>query len=152
MHTRSEVMENRGTATIQQPAEEMMSQTSRTEPLYQYADLVPPGVQAAAPMYPPQNQILYPNNSPTLGATALNAGVTGLIVVGTGSLGANLHRVEAGEMTMADAVTDSLVKGAAGGVAAAGATAAASALTGGGVLGLAVTLAVGTGVSYLLNK
>lgn len=83
---------------------------------------------------------------------ALAAGMFGLIVVATGTMGANLHKVQDGDMTMGEALNKSLVKGAAGGIAAASATAASSTLTGGGIAGLVVTLAAATGVSYLLSS
>jgi len=60
--------------------------------------------------------------------------------------------VQDGDMSMSQAVNNSLVKGAAGGIAAASATAASSTLTNGGIAGLAVTLAAATGVSYLLSS
>ncbi len=82
----------------------------------------------------------------------LAAGLFGLVVVGTGTLGANLHKVGDGDMTMGEAVSQSLSKGAVGGLATAAATAASTALTRGGLLGLAVTIATATGVSYLLSK
>ncbi|WP_448871256.1 hypothetical protein [Desulfobulbus propionicus] len=80
------------------------------------------------------------------------AGLFGLVVVGTGTMGACLHKVHAGDMSMGDAVNHSLARGAVGGIATAAATAASSALSRGGLLGLAVTLATATGVSYLLSK
>lgn len=82
----------------------------------------------------------------------LAAGLFGLVVVGSGTMGANLHKVSDGDMTMGEAVSQSLSKGAVGGLATAAATAASTALTGGGLLGLAVTVATATGVSYLLSK
>lgn len=111
-----------------------------TEPLHQYAV--------------PQSQ-LAPASSPAPAVAvspAVNAGIMGFIVVSTGTMGANLHRVGDGEMTMGQALSSSVAKGAAGGVAAAAATAAATSLTSGGLAGLAVTLAAATGVSYLLNR
>ena len=90
--------------------------------------------------------------APVQTSQVLAAGLFGLVVVGTGSLGANLHKVSDGDMSMGDAVSQSLSRGAVGGIATAAATAASTALTSGGLLGLAVTLATATGVSYLLNK
>ena len=110
------------------------------DPLHQYA--VP--VQQQPVNYPVQV------NVSTSEITA--AGIFGLIVAGTGTMGANLHKVNDGKMTMGEAVGNSLVKGAAGGVAAASATAATSTFTNGGIAGLAVTLAAATGVSYLLSS
>lgn len=92
-----------------------------------------------------------PAPAPTVSKTA-SAGIFGFIVVSTGSMGANLARVSAGEMTVTQAAGDSLAKGAIGGTAAACATAAATNLTNGGVAGLAVTLAAATGVSYMINR
>ena len=87
---------------------------------------------------------------PLESSRALSAGVLGLIIVGTGTMGANLHKVNRGEMALPEAVGDSAVKGAAGGFAAATATALSTSLTSGGIAGLAVTLAAATGVSYAL--
>jgi uncharacterized membrane protein (DUF441 family) len=82
---------------------------------------------------------------------ALNAGIMGTIVGGTAALGLNLHKVQEKKMTMGEALTDSLVKGAGAGVATAAGTAVASA-AGGGFLSLALMIATATGVSYALNS
>ncbi len=112
----------------------------QSEPLHQYA----PVPQYVSPVLPDQTSVVS--------SEVVAAGVMGVIVAGTGTLGANLHKVQAGDITMGEAVNDSLVRGAAGGVAAATAAAAANALTNGGLAGLAVTLAAATGVSYVLGK
>lgn len=144
----------------------MDAHTAHTEPLHQYANVASPAQQTAPmynqqpfaqnPQYVQQTPVAYSANATpvtnTVVSQAISAGTFGLIVVGAGTMGANLHRVQDGEMSMGDAVANSLAKGAAGGVAAAGATAAATSFTSGGALGLAVTLAVGTGISYLLSK
>ncbi|PIE65361.1 MAG: hypothetical protein CSA26_03290 [Desulfobacterales bacterium] len=109
---------------------------AQTEPLHQYMTV--PSVSPVTSSY--------------ISPEVVSAGMMGLIVVGTGTMGANLHKVQEGKMTIGEAATDSLVKGAAGGVAAASATAASTTLTGGGLMGLGVTLAVATGVSYLLSR
>lgn len=90
--------------------------------------------------------------APVQTSQILAAGLFGLVVVGTGTMGANLHKVGEGEMSMGDAFSQTLSKGAVGGIATAAATAASSSLTRGGLLGLAVTVAAATGVSYLLSK
>lgn len=90
--------------------------------------------------------------TPVHPSQVLAAGLFGLVVVGTGAMGANLHKVKAGDMSMGDAASHSLARGAVGGIATAAATAASVTLTRGGLLGLAVTLATATGVSYLLSK
>ncbi len=113
---------------------------AQTDPLHQYA--VP--VQQQSVQYPVQTNV---NTS-----KIVEAGIFGLIVVGTGTMGANLHKVNDGKMTMGEAVGNSLVKGAAGGAAAASGTAASTTFTNGGAAGLAVTLAAAIGVSYLLSK
>lgn len=135
------------TNTSGQPLGSVYNQSAQTEPLHQYADTAQP-TQQTVPTYPTSPLPVASNAT----SQALSVGVLGLIVVGTGTLGANLHRVQDGDMSMSEAVTNSLAKGAAGGVAAAGATAASTSFTTGGALGLAVTVAVGTGISYLLNK
>ena len=127
------------------------TQAYQTTPLHQYST-----VQAApVPMIPVQPAALPQKAAaPTsaIASKAVSAGIFGLIVVSTGTMGANLNKVGAGEMTMGQAVGDSLAKGAVGGVAAASATAASEGLTDGGTAGLAVTLAAATGVSYLINR
>ncbi len=142
-----------------QPASNMDPQSGQVDSLHQYATAATanqPVYQQypASQQYPVTQQypIVNPVSVESVASKALSAGVLGLIVVATGAMGANLHRVQEGEMKIGDAVTSSLAKGAAGGVAAAGATAAAGSFTTGGALGLAVTLAAGTGISYLLNK
>lgn len=93
-----------------------------------------------------------PAELPVGTAQLLSAGLFGMIVAGTGTMGANLHKVRQGDMSLGEALSESLAHGAAAGVATAAATAAASSLTRGGLLGLGVTLATATGVSYLINK
>ncbi len=120
------------------------------------AAMAPPA-QAPAPLYPqyvnqqPETllQPVLPQSTPT--TAAVNAGVMGMIVVGTGAMGANLHKVQGGEMNFGEALGNSLAKGAAGGAGAAGAAYASTALTDGGLTGLAVTLGVATGIGYLLS-
>lgn len=111
-----------------------------------------PPVQAPAPSYPQYVAAAPVQPAAAVTSEALAAGMFGLIVVATGTMGANLHKVQDGDMSMSQAVNNSLVKGAAGGIAAASATAASSTLTNGGIAGLAVTLAAATGVSYLLSS
>jgi hypothetical protein len=118
----------------------MSTTVAHTDPLHQYA--VPMQVQ-------PVN---YPVQATVKTSEVLAAGIFGLIVAGTGTMGANLHKVNDGKMTMGEAMGNSLVKGAAGGIAAASATAASTTFTSGGAAGLAVTLAAATGVSYLLSN
>ena len=115
----------------------------QTTPLHQYSTVQVQPVQT----YPAK----FAAPAATVSKTA-SAGLFGFIVVSTGTMGANLAKVSAGEMTMTPAAGDSLAKGAIGGTAAACATAAASNLTNGGVAGLAVTLAAATGVSYMINR
>jgi len=126
---------------------------SQPDPLHQYATTPPsaPPLQAPAPNYP-QYSTTVPAQTTAVASQAVAAGVLGLIVVATGTLGANLHKVQDGDLTVGEAVNNSLVKGAAGGIATASATAASTALTSGGLAGLAITLATATGVSYLLAK
>lgn len=132
------------------------------DPLHQYA--LPQANQgspamAPAPYYPSyQQQVapVYPVKTTAavsvLTSQALTAGLFGLLLVGSTSLGTNLRKVSEGEMGMGEAAGNSLFKGAAGGLAFAAATAAANSLTEGGTSGLLVTLATATGVSYLLNQ
>ncbi len=111
--------------------------------------MMAPPAQAPAPLYP---QYLAQEPLATPLTDAINAGAMGMVIVGTGALGANLHKVNDKEMSVKEALADSVGKGAVGAVAAAGATYTASSLTAGGLFGLAVTIAAGTGISYLLNK
>ena len=122
--------------------------SNQTTPLHQYSTVQVHPVQT----YPVQT---YPAKSAASAVTVsktASAGIFGFIVVSTGTMGSNLNKVSAGEMTMVQAAGDSLAKGAIGGTAAACATAAATNLTSGGVAGLAVTLAAATGVSYMINR
>ncbi len=110
-----------------------------------------PPPQAPAPLYP---QYLHqqPQQNVSAASEALAAGFMGLVIVGTGTMGTNLHRVNAGEISFKTALTESVAKGAVGAAAAAGATYTSASLTTGGLLGLAVAVATGTGISYLLTK
>lgn len=82
----------------------------------------------------------------------LAAGGFGFMVGGTAALGVNLHKVQANQMTLNQALIDSVAKGAGAGVATAAASAAASAVGGSGMLSFAVMAATATGVIYLLNS
>lgn len=111
--------------------------------------------QAMAASQSPYGQLRYSNQQATyLPASAhiVSAGIFGMIVAGTGAMGANLHKVQDGSMSFGDALSNSLVRGAAAGIATAAASATTSSLTRGGLFGLGVTIATATGVSYLINK
>ncbi len=145
-------MENIATDVQQKAAQTQVSPAA--------GQMMTPPVQAPAPLYPQHLVQQPPTAMPTVQqpqsasplSEAFTAGAMGMVIVGTGAMGANLHKVNNGEMEIGEAITDSLGKGAAGAVAAAGATYSAAALTTGGILGLAVTVAAGTGISYLLSK
>ncbi len=149
-------------ATAQQTASPAAAQTfsagAQSSPAG--AQMMAPPAQAPAPLYPqhlaqqPQNMPLAMQQPQSVSPLneAFTAGTMGMVIVGTGAMGANLHKVNSGEMELGEAFTDSLGKGAVGAVAAAGATYTAASLTTGGLLGLAVTVAAGTGISYLLSK
>lgn len=81
----------------------------------------------------------------------LNAGILGTIVGGSAALGMNLHKVRNNEMTMEQALSNSLAKGAGAGVATAVGAAAASAVSG-GVLSALVMAAAASSVIYLLGS
>lgn len=109
------------------------------------------------PYYPYQGQ--YPTSyatrsgiGPVDPARVLAAGGFGFVVGGSAALGVNLHKMRANQMTLNEALIDSLAKGAGTGVATAAATAAASAVGGSGILSFAVMAATATGVVYLLNS
>ena len=112
------------------------------DPKYQYY----PQNHPATPVYP------TPVYKPSVASQVFQAGIFGMTVVATGTLGANLHHVADGNMTLGQAAGHAAASGLTGGVAAASATAATATLTNGGVAGVAVTLATATGVSYLINK
>ncbi|MGD9824357.1 hypothetical protein [Desulfobacter sp.] len=125
----------------------------QTTPLHQYSAVQVYPVQAnPGQSYPIQSYPAKNAASPVTVSKTASAGIFGFIVVSTGTMGGNLNKVSAGQMSFAQAAGDSLAKGAIGGTAAACATAAATSLTSGGVAGLAVTLAAATGVSYLINR
>ncbi|MEZ4528777.1 MAG: hypothetical protein R2941_22930 [Desulfobacterales bacterium] len=95
----------------------------------------------------------YQTASPTLPSSryVLNAGILGTIVGGSAALGVNLHKVRKKEMTVEQAVSNSIAKGAGAGVATAVGAAAASAVSG-GLLSVAVMAAAASSVVYLLNS
>lgn len=115
-----------------------------TTPIHQYAAVAPSMQQSGA--------ITSPYKPESLTEQVVSAAAFGAIVVATGTMGANLHKVQQGDMGLGQSVNNSLVNGLKGGIAAGSATAAAKTLTAGGAIGLAVTLVAATGVSYLLNK
>lgn len=108
--------------------------------------------------YPYQTyQSHYPGYYPTGAgpidpARALAAGGFGFVVGSSAALGVNLHKVRANQMTLNEALIDSVAKGAGAGVATAAASAAASAVGGSGLVSFAVMLASATGVMYLMNS
>lgn len=81
----------------------------------------------------------------------LKAGILGTIIGGSAALGMNLHKVKNSEMTMEQAITNSLAKGAGAGVATAVGAAAASAVSG-GVMSAVVMAGAASSVVYLLNS
>ncbi len=143
------VMGQDAVATAPQMTAQTVSTTVPTAAQTTTGQMMAPPAQAPAPLYP---QYLAQEPLATPLTDAINAGAMGMVIVGTGTLGANLHKVNDNEMSVKEAVVDSVGKGAMGAVAAAGATYTASSLTAGGLFGLAVTIAAGTGISYLLNK
>ncbi len=114
-----------------------------------------PAAAGYAVQQSPYGQMQYANQQAALlppGSQVVSAGIFGMIVAGTGAMGANLHKVQAGEMEMGEALSQSLLRGAAAGAATAAASAAAGSFAKGGLLGLGVMLATATGLSYLLSK
>lgn len=81
----------------------------------------------------------------------LNAGILGTVVGGSAALGMNLHKVRSNEMTMEQALSNSLAKGAGAGVATAVGAAAASTISG-GFMSVVVMAAAASSVVYLLNS
>lgn len=100
------------------------------------------------PSYYPHRTALGPIDA----TRALAAAGTGFVVGGSAALGVNLHKVRANQMTLNEALVDTVAKGAGAGVATAAATAAASAVGGTGFVKFAVMFATATGVIYLLNS
>ncbi|OEU73000.1 MAG: hypothetical protein BA864_07115 [Desulfuromonadales bacterium C00003093] len=96
----------------------------------------------------------YPTRTaaPSLYPSAILAtGLLGAVATGAAALAVDLHRVQDEQISMSQAVADSLLKGAGGGVAVAAATAAARSVGGGGLINLAVMVATATGVGFLLT-
>ena len=90
--------------------------------------------------------------APSLYPSAILAtGILGAVATGSAALATDLHRVQDEQISMPQAVTDSLLKGAGGGVAIAAAAAAARSIGGGSLINLAVMVSMATGVGYLLT-
>lgn len=105
--------------------------------------------------YPPAQTTTYPariNQTYIQPSMVLTTGMFGMIVGSTAAMGINLHKVREEEMSMSQAIADSLAKGAGAGVATAAAAAAVRAVGGTGLTNIAVLLATATGVGYLLNS
>lgn len=100
-----------------------------------------------------QKHVQTYNNYPVYSNSGylLKAGILGTIIGGSAALGMNLHKVKNDEMTMEQAVTNSLAKGAGAGVATAVGAAAASAVSG-GVMSAVVMAGAASSVIYLLNS
>lgn len=82
----------------------------------------------------------------------VSAGILGTVVGGSAALAANLHKVQGNEMTMKEAVVDSVAKGAGAGVATAAATAVVSSVRLGSFASFVLMVATATGVGYVLNS
>jgi len=84
--------------------------------------------------------------------TYVSAGILGTVVGGSGALAVNLHKVEDNQMTMKEALLDSLAKGAGAGVATAAAAAVVSSVRLGSFGSFVLMVATATGVGYVLNS
>lgn len=94
----------------------------------------------------------YPTySSPSNSRYLLKAGILGTIVGGSAALGVNLHKVRNDEMTVEQALSNSLAKGAGVGVATAVGAAAASVVTG-GILSAVVMAGAASSVIYMINS
>lgn len=94
----------------------------------------------------------YPTySSPSSSRYLLKAGLLGTIVGASAALGVNFHKVRNDEMTVEQAVSNSLAKGAGVGVATAVGAAAASVVTG-SVLSAVVMAGAASSVIYLINS
>ena len=105
--------------------------------------------------YPVPTASTYPariNQTYIQPSAVLTTGMFGMVVGGTAAMAVNLHRMQDNGMSMGQALTDSLAKGAGAGVATATAIAAARVMGGTGVTNLVVLLATATGVGYVLNS
>ncbi len=119
-------------------------------PHYQTAHVPNPlQTRPAYPAYPARASYPYPFFGPT---AVISAGLLGTVIGGTAAMAVDIHRVQDGQMTMTQALTDSLAKGAGVGVATAAATAVARAVGGGPILSIAVIIATATGVGYVINS
>lgn len=135
-------------------------------PQYRHPAQQMPVVPAAAPSFHQQPVPTYvhavsPYNQPQAAVSTAPAdiayqsvatGIFAFIVVSAGTMGASLHRVSDGDMTMREAANNSLSRGTVGGLAVASGTAVASAFTDGGLTGLATSIGTAIGVSYLLAR
>lgn len=102
-----------------------------------------------APAYPVRT---WASSAYPMSSAVISAGLLGTVIGGSTAMALDLHRIQEGRMTLSQAFTDSLAKGAGVGVATAAATAVARAVGGGPVLSLAVIIATATGVGYVLNS
>ena len=104
--------------------------------------------------YPAPATYYYParvNPAYVQPSAALTTGMFGMVVGGTAAMAVNLHRMQDNKMTLGQAMTDSLAKGAAVGVATAAGVTAARAVGSSGLTCLVVLLATATGVGYMVN-
>ena len=126
-------------------------------PHHPYQSAQHPHMQHTVPMpgtYPavsPTAHVPLPVKDESMSAI-VQAGIFGLIVGTTGAMGANLHSVQRGDISVNEALSNSMVKGGIAAVATATATAASRSLTQGGAAGLAVSIVTATSTAYLLNK
>lgn len=107
------------------------------------------GLQGSGQTRYPAGSGDWNNPGPPLG-NAVELGKFGAVVGLCGAGAANLHRLQAEQITPGEAIVDSLRTGAAAGLA----TAAASLVAGqfrSGTLSLAATLVTGAAVMYLLQ-
>lgn len=94
----------------------------------------------------------YPVTKSTLvPSVVLNTGIFGTIVGATTVFGTSLHRVQREEITIKEAISDSLIKGASTGIATATAVAAVQTIGGSRLTNWVVLAATATGVGYAIN-
>lgn len=99
----------------------------------------------------PQKSSYPVAKSTMIPSVVLNTGIFGTIVGATTVFGTSLHKVQSEEITLKEAVSDSLIKGASTGIATATAVAAVQTIGGSRLTNWLVLAATATGVGYAIN-
>jgi hypothetical protein len=119
----------------------------------------PPAMGPAPPIESPSGAIRMPFggtaarpvNVPANVSAPVSMALVGAVIAGANALGQNMHRVKQGETSVSQALTRSLMHGAAASLAATTAAVLTANLTDSDVLHLAALAATTAGVSYLIS-